>query len=45
MLFGDLIEGSYDFLGGSEVDVPAKSYPNILFIFTSEREKWASMTY
>jgi hypothetical protein len=39
MLFGDLTKGSYDFLRGSELDVYSKSYQNVLFILTLEREK------
>jgi hypothetical protein len=41
MLFGDMTEGSYNFLGGSEVDVCSKSHQFALFISTHEGEKWA----
>ena len=41
MLYGDLTEGYYDFLGGSEADVHTKSYQ----MLTLERGKWASVRY
>jgi hypothetical protein len=39
MLFGDLTKGSYDFSGGSKVDVSSKSYQNSLSSLTLERGK------
>jgi hypothetical protein len=39
MLFGDSTEGSYDFLGGSKVDVCLKSYQLVLTFLTLERGK------
>jgi hypothetical protein len=42
MLFGDLTEGSYDFKGGSKVDVHSTSYPNVLSILKGE--KWACVS-
>jgi hypothetical protein len=37
MLFGDLTEGSYNFLGGPKVDVCSTSHPNVMSILTLKR--------
>jgi hypothetical protein len=39
MLFGDITKGSYDFLGGSEVEVPSKIYQFVIPILTLEKGK------
>ncbi len=39
MLFGHIIKGSYDFLGGSQVFVSTKSYQSILSSLLLERGK------
>ena len=44
MLFGDSTKGSYDFLGGSEVDVRLTSYLNILSILTFNKGKMGKCT-
>jgi hypothetical protein len=39
LLFGDLTEGSCNFLGGSEVDVRSMSYPKDLLILNFKKGK------
>jgi hypothetical protein len=39
MLFGDMTEGSYNFLVGSEVDACSKSFQTVLSILTLQRVK------
>jgi hypothetical protein len=41
MLFDKLTKGSYDFLGGSEVDVCSMSHQSILTALTLQGGKWA----
>ena len=45
MLFNDLTEGSYNFLGGSIVDVCSESYLSIRSILPLKGEKWAYVRF